>query len=176
MAPQLVLGVNDVRDKVGPGFRSRVADFTEAQERMEVLAGSETILLVEDTETCRKLLRMLLECSGYTVVEAANGAEATQIAAIYPGPIHLLLTDVMMPQINGYRLSDHIRFLRPDLKVLCMSGDERCCGLGQTEAKPGIALLAKPFSRDALLAMVRQILDAPQWQDYAGFRQQGVAR
>lgn len=189
MAPQLVLGINDSHHKVGAAFRSRVADFTEAQERMEVLAGSETILLVEDTEACRKLLRMLLECSGYAVLEAADGAEAAQIAAIHRGPIHLLLTDVIMPQISGYRLSDHIRFLRPELKVLCMSGYEGCAGLGQSEPNPGVALLAKPFSRDALLVMVRQILDAPQWQDYGdvpqendsdvnagGYRQEGVAR
>jgi hypothetical protein len=131
---------------------------------------------------------MLLECSGYTVLEAADGAAATQIAAIYPGQIDLLLSDVNMPQISGYRLSDHIRFLRPELKVLCMSGDVRCGGLGQNDAKPGIALLAKPFSRDTLLAMVRQILDESDWQDHGaskendsdvnagGFRQKGVAR
>jgi DNA-binding NtrC family response regulator len=164
MAPQLVFGIDDFHAKAGPAYHSRVADFTAARDRMEVLAGSETILLVEDSESCRRLLRMLLECSGYAVLEAAGGPEAAQIAANHRGAIHLLLTDVIMPQISGYRLSEHLRFLRPEMKVLCMSGYTDCADIVPNEPNPGIALLAKPFSRDALLVMVRQILDEPQWQ------------
>jgi two-component system cell cycle sensor histidine kinase/response regulator CckA len=135
-----------------------------AAERASVgtLSGVETILLVEDSEPFRRLVRMLLQSSGYNVLEAADGADATQIAASHKGPIHLLLTDVIMPQISGYRLSDHLRFLRPEMRVLCMSGYTGSASVGQVEVKAGTALLSKPFTRDALLVMVRQILDQPQ--------------
>lgn len=148
-----------------PSVNEPVADSPAGRDRMDVLTGTETILLVEDAEPFRRLMRMLLESSGYVVLDAAGGAEAAQIAAIHKGPIHLLLTDVIMPQISGYQLSDHLRFLRSEMKVLCMSGYTGCAGVGHVELKPGTTLLPKPFSRDALLAMVRQILDEPQWQD-----------
>ena len=144
-------------------YVSEPASHSEA-ERASVgtLSGVETILLVEDSEPFRRLVRMLLQSSGYNVLEAADGAGATQIAASHKGPIHLLLTDVIMPQISGYRLSDHLRFLRPEMRVLCMSGYTGSASVGQVEVKAGTALLSKPFTRDALLVMVRQILDQPQ--------------
>src|SRR5271155_2010594 len=145
-----------------PSVDEPVTDAIAGKGRTGVLNGTETVLLVEDSEPFRKLIRMLLESSGYAVLDAVGGAEAAKIAANHKRPIHLLLTDVVMPQISGYQLSDHLRFLRPEMKVLCMSGYTGCAGPGQVELKPGTTLLPTPFSRDALLASVRQVLDEPQ--------------
>jgi PAS domain S-box-containing protein len=125
------------------------------------LEGTETVLLVDDAEPFRKLVRTLLESSGYSVLEAATGSEASKIAASHQGQIHLLLTDVVMPQVNGYQLSDHLRFLRPEMKVLCMSGYAGF-GAGQFGDRPGMTLLPKPFGKDTLLFMLRKTLEGLQ--------------
>jgi CheY-like chemotaxis protein len=130
--------------------------------RTEVLTGCETILLVEDAEPFRKLVRMLLETSGYTVLEARTCAEAAQLAAQHRGTIDLLLTDIVMPQIDGYQLSDHVRFLRPEMKVLYMSGYAAPAAPELSRSKFGLSVLPKPFCKDALLLAVRQMLEESQ--------------
>jgi len=124
-----------------------------------VLRGTETVLLVEDAGAVRAVARQALARQGYTVLEAADGTEALQIAASHPGPIHLLLTDVVMPGLSGRQLSDQLTLLRPDTRVLYTSGytDDAVVRHGVLEA--GIAYLQKPFTVDGLARKVREVLD-----------------
>ncbi|MGH7417323.1 MAG: ATP-binding protein, partial [Candidatus Rokuibacteriota bacterium] len=123
------------------------------------LRGTETVLLVEDAAAVRAVARQALARQGYTVLEAPNGTEALQIAASHPGPIHLLLTDVVMPGLSGRQLSDQLALLRPDAKVLYTSGytDDAVVRHGVLES--GIAYLQKPFTADGLARKVREVLD-----------------
>jgi PAS domain S-box-containing protein len=119
----------------------------------------ETILLVEDESKLRRLARQYLENQGYTVLEAADGAAAIEVSNAHPAPIHLLLTDVIMPGMNGRELAHRLSLLRPETKVLFMSGyTENAIGHnGMLEE--GIILLQKPFTLPALKAKVREVLD-----------------
>ena len=120
--------------------------------------GWETVLLVEDAQPLRELARELLESNGYTVLEAANGADAIQAAENHRGPIHLLLSDVVMPGMDGRRLADCLVRSNPELKVLYMSGytDDAIGHHGVLGS--GIALLEKPFTREGLTRKVREVL------------------
>jgi two-component system cell cycle sensor histidine kinase/response regulator CckA len=122
---------------------------------------------VDDSESFRRLVRTLLERSGYTVLEAQTGPEAAQVATKYAGSIDLLLTDVIMPQVDGYQLSDYLRFHRGGMRVLYMSGYAGSAGSGQNRFKVGTRVLPKPFCKDALLLAVRQALDEPREQHTA---------
>jgi two-component system cell cycle sensor histidine kinase/response regulator CckA len=121
--------------------------------------GSETILLVEDAEPLRKLACKFLENSGYRVLTAADGEEAIQTAARERQPIHLLLTDVVMPGMNGRVLASQLGPRHPGMGVLYMSGytDSFIAGHGVLEA--GTHLLHKPFSEETLTRKVREVLD-----------------
>ena len=121
--------------------------------------GSETILLVEDDETVRTLVRTVLRKNGYTVLEAGDGGEALVVAERHTGPIHLLLTDVVVPQLGGRRLADRLVALRPELRVLFTSGytDDEVVRRGVFEAET--SLLQKPFSPETLARKVREVLD-----------------
>jgi CheY-like chemotaxis protein len=120
----------------------------------------ETILLVEDEGNLRRLAHQYLEKQGYTVLEAADAAAAIQMCHDYHGPIHLLLTDVIMPGMNGRELAQSFSSLRPSAKVLYMSGyAENAIGQNGT-LEPGLTLLQKPFTLPALKAKVREVLDA----------------
>jgi len=123
-----------------------------------VPGGSETILLVEDEPAVRELTREILETSGYNVLEAEDPDEAVRLCQ-QPGPIDLLLTDVVMPRVSGRELSLRLGGLRPGLKVLFMSGytDDEILRRGVIE---GTAFLQKPFGPDALTRKVRELLDA----------------
>ncbi len=122
--------------------------------------GEETILLVEDETHLRRLARQYLEKQGYKVLEAEDGAAALQIVDGYRGPIHLLLTDVVMPGMNGRELATNIAKLLPDLRVLYMSGySENAVGHDGT-LDAGVSLLQKPFSLPALKDRVREVLDS----------------
>ncbi len=118
-------------------------------------------MLVEDEENLRRLARQSLENQGYNVIDAADGAAAIQISQAHQGPIHLLLTDVIMPGMNGRELANQISPTRPDMKVLYMSGyTENHIGHNGT-LDEGITLLQKPFTLPALKAKVREMLDTP---------------
>ena len=123
--------------------------------------GTETILLVEDEEQVRKVARGILRRHGYDVLEAANPGEASLLCEFHPGPIHLLLTDVVMPQMNGAELARQLAALRPALRVLCMSGYTDDAVARHRLLERGIAFLQKPLSPDALTRKVRDVLDAP---------------
>jgi len=120
--------------------------------------GTETILLVEDETNLRYLARQYLEKQGYRVVEAADGAVAMQIAVAHEGIIHLLLTDVIMPGMNGRELAQRISEIRPNVKVLYMSGyTENVIGRNGT-LDAGVRLLQKPFTLRDLKTKVREVL------------------
>src|SRR3989475_1106955 len=121
--------------------------------------GEETILLVEDEGDVRELAREILEKSGYAVLEAANGPDALRIAARHEGVIHLLLTDVVMPQMSGRELARRLVRTRPEVRVLYTSGyiDENM--MRRSVVDQDTALLKKPFSSDALVRRVREVLD-----------------
>jgi len=119
----------------------------------------ETVLLVEDAQRVRAVVREILEMSGYTVLEAHHGAEALELSNRHAGPIHLLVTDVVMPQMSGRELAQRLSTLRPDLKVLYMSGYTDDAIVRHGVLASGIAFLSKPFTPDALALKVRELLD-----------------
>ena len=137
-----------------------VAPVAMPAERRKLEPGTETILLVEDEANLRYLARQYLEKQGYKVIEAADGAVAMQIAVAHESVIHLLLTDVIMPGMNGRELAQRISEIRPNVKVLYMSGyTENVIGHnGMLDA--GIRLLQKPFNLRDLKSIVREVLDA----------------
>jgi len=121
--------------------------------------SSETILLAEDSDPLRKLAKSLLEGHGFEVLAAQNGEEALGLAKQHPGRIHLLLTDVVMPGINGRVLAERLLVTRPDTKILYMSGytDSFIAGHGVLDQSTN--LLYKPFSEEKLIERVRSVLD-----------------
>jgi PAS domain S-box-containing protein len=136
-------------------------------ETHKVEPGTETILLVEDEANLRYLARQFLEKQGYKVIEAADGAVAMQIAVAHEGVIHLLLTDVIMPGMNGRELAQRISEIRPNVKVLYMSGyTENVVGRDGT-LDAGVLLLQKPFSLRSLKSKVREVLDARHFPEVA---------
>jgi CheY-like chemotaxis protein len=121
--------------------------------------GSETVLLVEDEPLVRDLERQMLEECGYVVLAAGTPHAALEIAASYEGTIHLLLTDVVMPEMNGPELVERLALPRPEMKVIYASGyaDESVVRRGVLKAN--VAFLTKPFTLAALAAMARDVLD-----------------
>jgi CheY-like chemotaxis protein len=116
--------------------------------------GNETILLAEDEPGVRRFVSEVLSGGGYTVLEAGNGREAVEVASRYTGPIHLLLTDLVMPEMGGIDLAEHMKRIRGSSVVLFMSGyNDR---LLATDARG--ALIEKPFTPAALLDRVREVL------------------
>ena len=127
--------------------------------RVNLPRGSETVLLAEDEEAVRGVARELLSLCGYTVLEAANGREGLVLAREHQGPIHLLLTDVVMPVMSGTELAQQLSVLRPAIKVLFMSGYTNDTDALRRIAEGEIPLLEKPFTTEALARQVRSALD-----------------
>jgi CheY-like chemotaxis protein len=125
--------------------------------------GTETILLVEDEEAVRALADEFLQAAGYTVLQAAGPAEALDLCVRHEGPIHLLLTDVVMPGMRGPELAERILALHPGTRVLFFSGytDEAVVHHGILNR--GVAFVEKPLLRSALVQRVRETLDRPQF-------------
>ncbi len=121
--------------------------------------GTETILLCEDDASVRELTAVILREAGYTVLAAAKPGEALQIAAAETGNIHLLLTDVIMPGMNGRKLSDTLTTLRPDIRTLFVSGYTENVIAHHGVLEKNVNFLEKPFSRHQLLQRIREVLD-----------------
>jgi CheY-like chemotaxis protein len=121
--------------------------------------GNETILLVEDQKSVRSFTGAALKQYGYHVIEASDGDEAMSLAGAYAGEIHLLLTDVVMPGISGKESSERMKKVRPNLKVLFMSGYTADVIAQRGVLDRSVAFLHKPFSPVELAAKVRQVLD-----------------
>lgn len=143
-----------------PRVEGATAPLAEAKPTVELPIATETVLIVEDNTGVRALARKILERSGYTVLDAANGAEALAICERHAGAIHLLLTDVVMPGMDGRALAARVARLRPEIMVLYTSGytDNGIAQHGILDA--GTAFLQKPYGLDVLTQKVREVLDA----------------
>jgi two-component system, cell cycle sensor histidine kinase and response regulator CckA len=128
-------------------------------KQIEPPRASETILLVEDEEAVRALTGEVLRRQGYEVIEAEHGKQALELVQRLSAEIHLLLTDIVMPYMNGRDLAEQISSLRPRTKVLFMSGYTDHAAVHR-ELSAGAPFLQKPFTPDALARKVRGLLDA----------------
>jgi PAS domain S-box-containing protein len=144
-----------------PRVSERVQKVKPIAGDSELLTGEETVLLVEDEEVVREMAMEILQECGYRVLQAKNGDEALELAQQHRDEIHLMLTDVVMPRMSGRELTEQLTVLRPDIKVLYMSGytDDAIVQHGVLEE--GTAFIGKPFSMEALARKVRETLDAP---------------
>ena len=124
-------------------------------------AGTETILVVEDEEAIQEVVTKSLEAAGYRVLPAAAASEALQIAARYAGPIHLLLTDVVMPRMGGKALAEELARMRPTVKILYMSGYADNAFVHNGVIDEGTHFIGKPFCATDLAHKVREVLDTP---------------
>jgi signal transduction histidine kinase len=137
----------------------------ESASRVEELADApsvgrgETVLIVEDEEAMREVTRRILTRNGYTVITAEGGAEALALAAEHAGDIHLLVTDVVMPQMLGKEVAERVLSIRPEIRVLFMSGYAHPVLASKGTLDPGVTLIEKPFTEAAFLAKARKVLE-----------------
>lgn len=142
-----------------PQVEGTTEETVEDQVMSDSLEGSETILLVEDEEAVRRLVQRILSQQGYNLLEACDGEDALQVFAQHQETVDLLVTDVVMPKMNGPELVRRLKILRPEIKVLYISGHpERATDL-EAELGRGACLLYKPFKHENLLTNVRSLLD-----------------
>jgi CheY-like chemotaxis protein len=160
----------DVTSKVGKGTTFRVYLPRQADPKTaapdigtqrQPQGGHETVLLAEDEEAVRRLATMALERNGYHVIPAADGGAALEAASAHNGPIHLLLTDVIMPGLNGRELANQFATIHPETRVLYMSGYAGEALSAQGVLDSSVAFLAKPFVPAELARKVRDVLDGP---------------
>jgi two-component system cell cycle sensor histidine kinase/response regulator CckA len=144
-----------IQETAVPGGRDGKSDMRTPQR------GSETILLVEDEKGVRELAREYLTSSGYTVIEAEDGHTALELAAMHVGPIHLLLTDVVMPGISGRELAERVAQIRPAIKIIYMSGYTDQAVVHHGILENDAVLLQKPFTLMTLAGKLREILAVP---------------
>ena len=123
--------------------------------------GGETVLVVEDEDAMRELTRRILARNGYHVIVAEGGWGAIHAALKHAGSIDLLITDVVMPQMLGKEVAERVSAVRPDVRVLFMSGYAEPILTSQGTLEPGVTLVEKPFSESQLLSKVRDVLDTP---------------
>jgi CheY-like chemotaxis protein len=127
---------------------------------LDTLGGTETILVTDDEDEQREVAKRILSRNGYTVLTASNGAHAIELAASYGGPIDLLLTDVIMPQMQGPTVARDVKVLRPDIRVLFMSGHAHPVLEAEVLLGMDFLLMEKPFDETIILQNVRKVLDS----------------
>jgi PAS domain S-box-containing protein len=157
----------EVDSKPGKGttfriYLPRVEEHDELLSEPKLAAklnGSETVLLVEDEESVRKLAGEVLRMNGYNVLEAASAYEAIATCKQHPGPIHLMVTDVVMPGLGGRTIANHMARLRPETKVLYISGYPDDFATRHGVMASNLSFLKKPFTPVSLLSKVREVLD-----------------
>ena len=142
-----------------PLHEGHVASQQSRVDPAEKLGGSENILLVEDAEPLRKLAQTFLEGGGFRVLSATSGKDALEVAGRFEGTFDLLLTDVVMPGMNGRALAEQLQPRQPGMKVLYMSGYTDSFIAGHGVLEPETHLLHKPFTKEVLLHKVREVLD-----------------
>jgi two-component system, cell cycle sensor histidine kinase and response regulator CckA len=141
-----------------PQVQEAVPAVSEAKPIARDFHGSETILVVEDEDMLRESICHSLKIYSYTVLAARHGGEAVLLCERHPGPIHFLLTDVVMPQMNGRDLADRLISLQPDMKVLYMSGYTENAIVRHGILDTNIFFIQKPFRTNDLLEKIRYIL------------------
>jgi len=143
-----------------PRVQSMQGEVPPAKPSEESVGGSETVLLVEDEASVRQAARQFLLRSGYTVLEASDGEDALLVSRKHRGPIHLMVTDVVMPRMGGPKLAEWLAEERPDMKVLFVSGYAENTVLQHGKIDVATRFLQKPFSLKALARKVREVLEA----------------
>jgi PAS domain S-box-containing protein len=165
------LGTIDVASQVGRGSTFTISlpaapgdasDPWDASADAAEQYGTETVLLVEDQPQTRDVICEALRRRGYTVIQATDGAEAIEKAEQLQGALHLLLTDVVMPGINGRQLAERIQSVAPSVRVIYMSGYTDDTILQHGVLDPRLAFIQKPFTSNVVLAKVREVLSAPE--------------
>jgi CheY-like chemotaxis protein len=146
-----------------PRLGDPVESTGDAEVSPEARPGVETVLFVEDEQALRQFVRAGLERHGYTVIEAANGEEAVAICERHPGRIDLVVSDVVMPQLDGVATVRRLALTRPDAKVLLLSGYTDAMARHGVEMKT--PFLYKPFTLAALLYKIREVLDGTDLKD-----------
>jgi DNA-binding NtrC family response regulator len=136
-------------------------ELSQHADLVQPLVGTETILVVDDEQALAEVTRRILTSNGYTVVAASSGAEAIELAASHVGPIDLVLTDVIMPQMHGPAVANEMKRLRPGIRVLFMSGSGHAQLVLEAAAQlgKGFLLVEKPFDQATLLENVLRALD-----------------
>jgi two-component system, cell cycle sensor histidine kinase and response regulator CckA len=155
-----------VESEVGTGTTVRIylprgiepADSQSKNTRNPLLVGRETVLLVEDDDGVRRVTAAMLRALGYKVVEAAGGMEALRLCREFEAPIHVLMTDVVMPLMNGREVADRVRGILPGVKTLFMSGYTDDAILRHGVLDEGVAFLNKPLSHETLARKLREVL------------------
>ena len=148
----------DRRHLGGPAAIDAAVSESDAPPRA-ASRGTETVLVVEDVPAVLEVTREMLSRLGYHVLTAGTGRAALQVAAAYDKPIHLVLTDVVMPDVDGRGLAEQFKQIRPDTRVLFMSGYTDDAVVRHGILQEGIAYLQKPFTPQALAAKVRAVLE-----------------
>jgi PAS domain S-box-containing protein len=150
----------------GTSFKIYLPEVRGDEEPMDVgksepkdLSGNETILVVEDDEMLIKFIRKTLNVYGYRLLEARNGEEALEVSARHKDPIHLILTDVVMPRMSGLELVQRMEYLRPETRVVFMSGYTDDTIFHHGLLKEGLSFIEKPFTPEGLVRKVREVLD-----------------
>ena len=141
-----------------PGQSQSKALEQEKEQAEAIPAGKETVLLAEDDATIRRMIQLTMESEGYTILAATDGQEAIEISSSYEGDIHLLLTDVIMPKMNGQELANTMLQSRPEMEVIFMSGytDDAISHHGVLE--PGVHFIQKPITPSILAKKLREVL------------------
>jgi two-component system cell cycle sensor histidine kinase/response regulator CckA len=128
--------------------------------QLRIARGTETVLVVEDQDPVRAAVQRTLTSNGYTVLEASRPSDAISLLGARRGPLDLVLTDLVLPEMNGADLVEKLRSTRPEIAVLYMSGYAGGALVHQGVVEPGSRFLQKPFTPDALVHKVRAVLDA----------------
>ena len=142
-------------EETSPAYKPEIS-----RKEIRAPGGTETVLLVEDEEAVRSMVSKVLQNKGYRVLEASHGNEALEVCDKFEGPIHLMVTDVIMPQMSGRELAERLALVRPEMRVLYMSGYPDNTIVQHGVLEPGTAFLQKPFTINALELKVREILDS----------------
>ena len=152
------LGVGTTFKIYFPSVDANVEIVEPIEQMKSASEGSQTILVVEDDEALLQVTRRSLDEAGYTILAAATPARAIEMSESYPGPIHLMVTDVVMPGMSGPRLAARLSSLRPEMKVLYVSGYPDDAIVHHAVLEPGLAFLQKPFSPKKLVHKVGEAL------------------